>query len=65
MSPVKDNVGRGLNIALVNGEPLVRPDSPGVGGVSPFSRHRAASGGAAGQALPVCRPLQDVLLLEG
>ena len=25
MSPVKDNVGRGLNIALVNGELLIHP----------------------------------------
>lgn len=31
MSPVKNNVGRGLNIALVNGELLIHPlDIPTV-----------------------------------
>lgn len=32
MSPVKDNVGRGLNIALVNGELLTTPRQPPLWG---------------------------------
>ena len=40
MSPVKDNVGRGLNIALVNGELLIHPPgSPHCGGVHLVSQH--------------------------
>lgn len=54
MSPVKDNVGRGLNIALVNGELLVWPQTaPGVGWgaviIQPTLAHRSVRrGGLAG-----------------
>lgn len=40
MSPVKNNVGRGLNIALVNGElPIQPPDHP---------QHALSTGGLGG-----------------
>lgn len=58
MSPVKNNVGRGLNIALVNGELLIHPpDSP---------LHALRSGGGEGEVVThFLQPTLAQLLLSG
>ena len=56
MSPVKNNVGRGLNIALVNGELLTYPPD------SPLHALRTGAGAGGGSSTFIQPTLAQLLL---
>lgn len=63
MSPVKNNVGRGLNIALVNGELLTHPQSAPACPSAWLACRNPVLSAVVARPLPLHLPPLDTLLL--